>query len=405
MKTIDSIGSYSFYSTDINTNKYNAFYQKALQIRDYKNSLSQHIISNLLEYLEKSKVDLYKEFGNTSTKLPALFNLMTGQEMQKAVEDVYTCYQNKFAAIQSKLKFNVQKTLDVTYYKRKTKKNKVGDIKTVEVTKKSTNLTKVMSYLSKFGFAGCTEYIRKKLENGEFDAKKINHYLLVLNVLEKFGEERLLKLALMKRESVFKKYSNVIEFKSLSYRSCIQSQDPLLQAEKNSFKDAYVVISCMYPRETLKQNPELKGKTIIPIKAHSKHHGKISDYQSKEYTVCIEDKRIRFITTKKVERSYANDKESFLGVDVNLKHNLFACSNKKNIDFDRKIFKKFCHFIRTIDAKKNKDVSLTAGEERLLKVWQLRIQTMLKAKCSELVDLAIAQSKDHIVMEDLKKLC
>jgi hypothetical protein len=110
MKTIDSIGSYSFYSVDINTDKYNAFYQKALQIRDYKNCLSQHIISNLLEYLEKSKVDLIKEFGNTSTKLSAPFNLMTGQEMQKAVEDVYTCYDNKFAAIRSKLQFKVQKS-------------------------------------------------------------------------------------------------------------------------------------------------------------------------------------------------------------------------------------------------------------------------------------------------------
>ena len=402
MKTIDSIGSYSFYSVDINTDKYNAFYQKALQIRDYKNCLSQHIISNLLEYLEKSKVDLIKEFGNTSTKLSAPFNLMTGQEMQKAVEDVYTCYDNKFAAIRSKLQFKVQKSLDVTYYKRKTKKNKVGDVKTIEVTKKSTNLTKVMSYLSKFGFPCCTEYIRKKLENGEFDAKKINHYLSVLNALEKFGEERLLKLALIKRENVFKKYNAVIEFKSLSYRSCIQSNDPLIQAEKNSFKDAYFVISCLYPRETLKQNQELKGKTIVPIKTHSKHHGKISDYQSKEYTVCIEDKRIRFITTKKVERSYADDKESFLGVDVNLKHNLFACSNKKTIDFDRKLFNKYCHFIRTIDAKKNKDIELSVGEERLFKVWQRRIQYMLKEKCSELVDLAISKGKDHIVMEDLR---
>ncbi len=401
MKTIDSIGSYSFYSTDINTNKYNSFYQKALQIRDYKNCLSQHIISNLLEYLEKSKFDLVKEFGNASTKLLAPFNLMTGQEMQKAVEDVYDCYQNKFAAIQSKLQFKVQKSLDVTHYKRNTKKNKVGDIKTVEVAKKSTNLTKVMSYLAKFGFTGCTEYIRKKLENGEFEAKKINHYLLVLNALEKFGEDMLLKLALAKRENVFKKYKYVIEFKSLSYRSCSQSKKPLVVVEKNNFKDAYFLINQFFPDGYYKKREEEKTY-IIPIKAHSKHHGKISDYQSKEYTVCVEDKRIRFVTTKKVERSYADDKESFLGVDVNLKHNLFACSNKKTIDFDRKVFKKFCHFIRTIDTKKNKDIELTDGEERLFKVWQCRIQTMLKAKCSELVDLAIAQGKDHIIMEDLK---
>ena len=401
MKTIDSIGSYSFYSTDINTNKYDAFYQKALQIRDYKNSLSQHIISNLLEYLEKSKFDIVKEFGNTTTKLTAPFNLMTGQEMQKAVGDVYDCYQNKFAVIQSKLQFKVQKSLDVTYYKRNTKKNKVGDVKTIEITKKSTNLTKAMSYLSKFGFSGCTEYIRKKLENGEFEAKKINHYLSVLNALEKFGEERLLKLALTKRENVFKRYSSAIEFKSLSYRSCSRSKESFFRIDKNNFKDAYFVINQLFGNayyNTISEEKEMS----VPVKTHSKHHGKISDYKSKEYTVCIEDKRIRFITTKKVERSYADDKESFLGVDVNLKHNLFSCSNKKTIDFNRKLFNKYCHFIRVLDAKKNKDVSLTVGEEHLFKVWQLRIQTMLKAKCSELVDLAISQGKDHIVMEDLK---
>ncbi len=401
IKTIDSIGSYSFYSTDINTGKYDAFYQKALQIRDYKNCLSQYIISNLLEYLEKSKVDLIKEFGNTATKLSASFNLMTGQEMQKAVEDVYTCYNNKFSAIQSKLKFNVQKSLDVTLYKRKTKKKKVGDVKTVEVTKKSTNPTKVMSYLAKFGFPGYTEYIRKKFENGEFEAKKINHYLSVLNALEKFGEERLLKLALMKRENVFKKYGHPVEFKSLTYRSCCRSKESFFKSDKNSFKDAYFVINRFYGNEYYKENPIAKEMSV-PIKTHSKRHGKISDYQSNDFTVYVEDKRIRFITTKKVERSYADDKESFLGVDVNLKYNLFACSNKKTIDFDRKAFNKYCHFIRTIDAKKNKDIELTVGEERLFKVWQRRIQYMIKEKCSELVDLAIAQGKDHIVMEDLK---
>ena len=182
MKTIDSIGSYSFYSTDINFNKYNAFYQKALQIRDYKNYLSQHINSNLLKYLEKSKFDLVKEFGNTSTKLPAPIDLIYSTELQKAVGDVYDWYDNKFIIIRSKLQFKVQKSLAVTYYKSKTKKNKVGDVKTVEETKKSTNLTKVMSYLSIFGFPGCTEYLAKKLENGAFEAKKLNHYLSVLNV-------------------------------------------------------------------------------------------------------------------------------------------------------------------------------------------------------------------------------
>lgn len=395
-----TIGSYSFYSKDININKYNAFKAKAEQIRDYKNCLSQEISGNLFKYLEMSKFDMVKMFGNSSTPLLTSKDLIYSVELQKVVEDVLTCYSNKFDAIKNKMSFKLQKDFKVFYYKRKSGRNKKGDIRDFVLTKRSTPLSKVMSYLAKYGFEGSVEYLSKKLEDVDIKDSQLKFYLEVLRCLEKFGEERLLNLAFSKRENILKRYNRPIVFNSLSYRSAIRTKAPLLQEHKG-FTNAMVVINSMYSRDALKANAEFKtkNKMIVPVNFHSKHHGSLDDFTSKEYTVCVEDKRIRFIATKEVERNYAIDKESFYGVDVNLKHNLFSTSTNKTVDFDRKLLKKYCNFLRIIDAKKPEE--RTKGEVRLFKLWQRRIEVMIKAKCAKLVNDAISQDKDHIVMEDL----
>ncbi len=389
MKTIESTGSYSFYSVDINKTKYDAFYQKALQIRDYKNCLSKEISNNLFHYLDMSKFDIIKKFGNSSTPLSSSINLMSGRELQRAVIDVLTCYSNRFVVLQQKIKFELQKKLEVFYYKRNSGKKKKGDIRDFELSKKSTPLSKTMSYLAKYSFSGVTAYLQKKLEDADLKDSQLKFYLDVIYYLEKFGEERLLSLAFMKRENILQRYNKAIEFKSLNYRSESSNKSSLL-VEHAGFTNAMFICPAII---------ENQKKTVIPINYHSKYHGSLDEFKSKEFTVCFENNRIRFITTKEVERNYSTEKESFYGVDVNLKHNLFSCSTGKEIDFDRKLFKKYCNFIKKIDAKKPED--RTAGELKLFEVWQRRVQTMIKSKCAKLVNDAIAQNKDHIVMEDL----
>ena len=87
-----------------------------------------------------------------------------------------------------------------------------------------------------------------------------------------------------------------------------------------------------------------------------------------------------------------------MGVDTNLKHNLFSTSINETIDYDRKMFNGYVKFLKKIDKKEN----LSKGEEKQKNLWMVRIKNMLKQKCSELIDLAINNNKDHIVLEDLE---
>ena len=382
-----SVGSYSFYSKELNKNKYDVFLKKAIAIREFKNRLSELISSELVNFLDLSKFDIVKRFGTQKDNPLTLDSCLRGNEIQKAVVDVMTAYENRFNQVRSKIFFSVQKTLKVTYYKRKAGLNKKGDVKTFELKFKSTKLSKILTYLAKYGYYGILENLKTK-ELGDSDKDKFLKD--VIFYLEKFGEDRLMRLCLSKRLYVINKYNKPIEFKTLSYRSAIQSNDPLLQNNKG-FTNAYIIIPSF--------NGSGTRKIVVPVNFSINHHGHLNQYKSKEFIVVVENDRVRFITTKNVKRNFAVNKENFIGVDVNLKHNLFSTSINETINYDKKEFTNYIKFLKKTDKK-----NTTKGEDKQFNLWQLRIQNMLKRKCSELIDLAVKNGKDHIVMEDLKLL-
>lgn len=381
--------SFSFYSKNLNDNKYQIFKTKAEEIRSFKNQLSLEISGNLGKYLNYSKFDLVKEFGtidlakefgkNTS------FKNIRGNELQKAAADVYDSYANKFDAINKKLQFKVQKNIKRTYYKINRGAYKFGDIKEFKVEFKSTKLTKVMTYLARYGSPDILEYIESLPEKHELHND-------VIFYCGKFGLERLLNLAVSKKRRLFLRYNRPIVFNSLSYRTGVQNKDILLQ-KHIGFTNAYIVIKGV--------NGIIDGKRsrnmIVPVNCHSKYHGKIEDFKSQEYTIKVEPHRIRFLLTKEVDKEYSTG-ANFIGVDTNIKHNLFSCSNGTTIDLDRKMLKDYTNFLKKIDNKNN---CLTTGEAKQKKLRHTRFHTDLKRLASKLVKSAILSGKDHIVMEDL----
>jgi hypothetical protein len=376
-----STSSYSFYTKDINKNKYDEFVKKASDIRDFKNNLSLEFSNNLVETSEKSKIDLIKEYGSLKDNQFTNSVNIRGQELQKAVVDVITAYENKFSQVKSKMSFKVQSKIKITHYKRKTGSKNVGDVKTFEITTKSTPLTKCMTYLARYGFSGITSWLASKNEQNKEKAK---FYMDVHSNLIKFGEERLLSLAMSHRKRIVERYNHPITFNSLSYRSCIQSEGILIK-NHNGYSNAVAVIPGMNGR-----------KIVVPTPFNAKHHGHLNQYKSKDYLVLIDSERIRFILTKEVERNHATGNEEFIGVDTNVKHNLFCTSIGEEIDFDRTMFNGYISFLKKYNMKEH-----TRGQEKQFNLWQTRIQGMLKAKASELVELAIKNNKNHIVMEDL----
>jgi len=145
----------------------------------------------------------------------------------------------------------------------------------------------------------------------------------------------------------------------------------------------------------------------IPVKYSKKHHGDMSQYANgtdTSYIVSItDDNRIRVILTKKGERIKPNDKTSFIGIDVNVKHNLFHCSNDMTIDYDRELVDELSKELLKIDRCKEKDDNYQIGKHRQKKINHLRRE--LKSKTIEsMVDLCKQFNQagiDHVVFEDL----
>jgi len=73
----------------------------------------------------------------------------------------------------------------------------------------------------------------------------------------------------------------------------------------------------------------------------------------------------------------------------------------KNIDCTDSLSCEECWNLEVEKAEAAIRTAEVEGELKLFEVWQRRVQTMIKSKCAKLVNDAIAQNKDHIVMEDL----
>ena len=132
---IDSKYTKLFKSQDLTTQKYSELYDFAVFIRNHKNKVSEYVNQNLLHYLEISKFTFLKEMrdifkGDISSSFDA-----------QLYTDIFDCYQNKFDAVQKRLKFENITFNGFEFYKRNTKNHKKGDFKKVITEKKQTALS------------------------------------------------------------------------------------------------------------------------------------------------------------------------------------------------------------------------------------------------------------------------
>jgi putative transposase len=151
-----------------------------------------------------------------------------------------------------------------------------------------------------------------------------------------------------------------------------------------------------------------------------KYHGNLKEYwiykkgqKQIPYLVCFQNERIRILLTKDIERdheSYEIDDSKILGVDVNIKHNIFACSDGANIDLNRDRLRGFASLLSRYDSKRKK---CQTQEEKNLVIehyakrmdkWLLRYKGELQELGSELVSHVISNEQNHIVMEDLEQM-
>ena len=389
---IDSKYTKIFVSDDITRLKYNELHDVAVNIRDHKNKVSEFVSHNLLKYLDYSNLTFMKEMRTE-------FKNQVGSSFDAQLyTQVLTCYQNKFDNIRKKLTFEKITYSHCELYKRNTKKNKKGDFKRVVNKHESTRLSICLSYLARYGNDNTIEYIQSQLVN--CDENKKGYYRSILDCCSKFGFERLMALAMQKRQRAIDRYKdNPIEFKSLTF-SGRSRKKKILDWNKNynSEINAFVSLSG-FDRKSMD----------IPVKFAKDYHGSMGDYfkanPDYEYTIVFNERRksVSINLCKDGERFIPKAGNNLIGIDVNCKHNLFSLSDNSTYDYDRQLVNDYCRLALEIDKRKKKDKEYQPGKRTQWKLDALKRkmakseQNLIALMCKQLA----SDGYSHIVMEDL----
>ena len=381
-----------FNSKDLTRQKYDELYNFAVLIRSHKNTVSQYVNGNLLHFLEYNKFQFLKAMrAYFKGVIPSSFDA-------QLYTQIFDCYQNKFDAIQRKLVFDVVTFKGFDFYKRNTKKHNKGDLKKVILEKKQTPLSNCLTYLARYGNENTISYITSNISN--CDEKKREFYSNILRCCEKYGFDRLYKLALSKRHRIIKNYSEYpIEFKSLTFSGrCRKTRIIDYNSKFGSKINSFVSLSGIG-----------RKSFDIPVTFNKGWHGNMKDYRKKnpdyEYTIRFNERehQVNIHLCKDGERYIPQPNGNTIGIDVNCKHNLFSLSDETTYDYDRKLVNDFCNLSLEIDKLKKQNKEYEIGKRKRQKLDTLKSK-MVKSEqqlISTMCKVLQSQGVGHIVMEDL----
>lgn len=389
---IDSKYSKQFISNSLTETKYNELHELAVTINNLKNKVSKEVNDNLLFFLDMKPLNFVTYMRN---QYPGIISSNFDKQLYRSVID---CYQNKFDAIQKALTFEQINYLGIELYKRDTKKNKRGDFKKLIQKKEQTSLTSCLTYLARYGSENTLNYITEQLKTIT-DTEKIKYYQNILTYVSKFGFNRLLNLALSKRIRIIKKYSeNPINFKSLTFggRSRLGK---ILDYNKNYNSVINSFISLSWTN---------RKRMDIPVKFSKDYHGNVKNFLKKtndyEYVITFNErkKQITVNICKDGERYIPDNKTNYVGIDVNIKHNLFSLSNGDNFDYNIKLVNDYSKLSSKIDSlKKDKEYSIGKRKQWKLDKLSLKMKKSNEQLISNMCKRLQSQGIDHIVMENL----
>ena len=388
---IDSKYTKIFHSNDLTRQKYDELYDFAVLIRNHKNEVSQYANDNLLHFLEYNKFQFLKEMRERfKDSVPSSFDA-------QLYTQVFNCYENKFDAIQKRLKFESVAFKEIELYKRNSKKHNKGDFKRVVNDKKQTQLSNCLTYLTRYGNDNTIEYINNIIDS--CDEKKKSFYVNILRCCNKFGFERLYNLALEKRNRIIKHYSEYpIEFKSLTFSGRCRKQRIIDYNNRfGSVINSFVSLS------------GINRKSFdIPVAFNKDWYGSMKEYRKSnpdyEYTITFNEKshQVNIHLCKNGQRYIPDAHGNVIGIDVNCKHNLFSLSDETTYDYNRKLVNDFCKLSLEIDKlKEKKDYIIGKRKQRKLDVMKSKMvkseQQLISTMCKRLSE----QGVGHIVMENL----
>ena len=405
--------SASFHPILLSDTKRDEIIHRAEEIRSVRNDISEVFFSDMLGFQDMSKFEAFNFFN------PTFNTRLSSHYLKKAIEDVWRAYQLRFDAIRKKIEFVKVEELVPSFYKINAKGHKKGDLKSIEVHTKKTELTKVLTWLARYGKEESVYWLESVIPTVVETKQKF--YRTILAKIGKFGFDRLMRLALSRRATVFSEYEKrgKITFESLTFSGRSRIKRPIVDARRNETGkfDYFIEISWDWFNQGYRGDS--KNTLCMPFKYNKSYHRSLSRYcngTDTSYTMVIRGKDIHVVLARDGYRYKNTDEiteENTIGIDVNSKHNMFALSTGEFIPNDDALIADLETELLKIDQKqKNYNAKFKEDEEhdafKISKKDKARIEAItLKLNESNKRTIVLfcqafaAKGIKHIAMENL----
>lgn len=405
--------SAAFYPMFLSDTKRAEIIHRAEEIRSVRNDISEVFFSDMLGFQDMSKFEAFNFFN------PTFNTRLSSHYLKKAIEDVWRAYQLRFDAIRKNIEFVKVDELVPSFYKINTHGHKKGGLKSIEVHTRKTELTKVLTWLARYGKADTVYWLESVIPTAVESKQKF--YSIILEKIRKFGFDRLIRLALSRRTTVFSEYEKrgKITFESLTFSGRSRIKRPIVDARRNETGKFDYFIEISWDWFNKGYRGDSPNTLCMPVKYNRAYHRSLSRYcngTDTSYTMVVRGKDIHVVLTRDGYRYKNNEEiteENTIGIDVNSKHNMFALSTGEFIPNDDVLIADLETELLKIDSKqKNYNAKFKEGEEhdafKISKKDRARIEA-ITLKLNESNKRAIvllcqtfsANGIKHIAMENL----
>ena len=333
------------------------------KVKSLKNQMSffckEHIFDLMLD--ENFQVN-YKMFRN---------DFITAWQTQAVFQDIIRFYRNAYFMKIKNLDLSIQDHVKMEYYKRNGRHWKKGDLKSFDIVKKQTNLTRLVKYLV------------FKEDMGQFPSE-------IQNLYDHFKDKgfgyRISRLVVNIQKRI-KDSVKLVEFTTGTYRICYSQKECELIYDVSNRKYKYWF------------RYRSKGDDVyLPLEINGSYHH-FNDIRKAQFFIKINKSKIDVIGTKNAEDPDFQDFARCEGIDLNVKRNFCTISDGHVFDYDRKYISEFCSELKRLDKIGLKNIS--DSQKRHLNKLVRKNEWYFKKLIGEIVKYFIENKITDVVMEDL----
>lgn len=343
-------------------------------VRRLKNSMSLFCHENIIQLVADKNFQVnYKLFRS---------DFITPWETQTIFQDIIKFYKNSYFQRVRNVDFGIQDKIVITYYKRDTKHNKKEDVKSFGITRKQTNLSKLLKYLV---FRQEATQLPPAIQN------------LYDHFKNKGFEDRILRLVASARARI-RNSVKLIEFTTGTYRKAF-SESGL--KDKSGRKVQYSGLCFDDSNNQFKHwfKYRTSSRSIyIPLEINDKYHH-FNDIRESQYLVKVNGNKVDIIGNRDSANPDFQDYVKCEGIDLNVKHNFCTISNGKIFDYDREYIKEFCSELKKLDKIGMKNIS--SSQKKHLEKLIRRNEWYFKKLIHDVVKHLKENKITDVVMEDL----